>query len=45
MSNRRDFLKFLAGSPLLGALPAGLPAFAQALAQTATSSSRIPPRR
>ena len=33
MSNRRAFLKFLAASPLLGALPAGLPGFAQALAQ------------
>ena len=29
MSNRREFLKFLAASPLLGALPAGVPAFAQ----------------
>jgi len=29
MSNRRAFLKFLAASPLLGALPAGVPAFAQ----------------
>jgi 4-hydroxymandelate oxidase len=33
MSNRREFLKFLAASPLLGALPAGLPTFGQ-LAQT-----------
>ena len=33
MSNRREFLKFLAASPLLGALPAGMPGFAQALAQ------------
>ena len=33
MSNRREFLKFLAASPLLGALPAGVPGFAQALAQ------------
>jgi len=29
MSNRREFLKFLAASPLLGALPAGLPGFAE----------------
>src|SRR5262245_43721510 len=29
MSNRREFLRFLASSPLLGALPASLPAFAQ----------------
>jgi hypothetical protein len=34
MSNRREFLKFLAASPLLGALPAGLPTFAQTLAQS-----------
>jgi isopentenyl diphosphate isomerase/L-lactate dehydrogenase-like FMN-dependent dehydrogenase len=33
MSNRRAFLKFLAASPLLGALPAGVPGFAQALGQ------------
>jgi isopentenyl diphosphate isomerase/L-lactate dehydrogenase-like FMN-dependent dehydrogenase len=33
MSNRREFLKFLAASPLLGGLPAGFPALAQALAQ------------
>jgi isopentenyl diphosphate isomerase/L-lactate dehydrogenase-like FMN-dependent dehydrogenase len=33
MSNRRQFLKFLAASPLLGALPAGLPTFAQTIAQ------------
>ena len=29
MSKRREFLKFLAASPLLGALPAGLPGFAE----------------
>ena len=29
MSNRREFLKFLAASPLLSALPGGVPAFAQ----------------
>ena len=29
MSNRREFLKFLAASPLLGALHAGLPGFAE----------------
>jgi isopentenyl diphosphate isomerase/L-lactate dehydrogenase-like FMN-dependent dehydrogenase len=34
MSNRREFLKFLATSPLLGALPAGVPAFAQTVAQS-----------
>ncbi len=34
MSNRREFLRFLAGSPLLGALPGGFPTLAQALAQT-----------
>jgi 4-hydroxymandelate oxidase len=34
MSNRREFLKFLAASPLLGALPAGFPTFAQTLAQS-----------
>lgn len=33
MSNRREFLKFLAASPLLGSLPAGLPPFSQSLAQ------------
>ena len=35
MSNRREFLKFLAASPLLGGLPAAVPGMAQALAQTA----------
>ncbi|HVH28280.1 MAG TPA: alpha-hydroxy acid oxidase [Vicinamibacterales bacterium] len=34
MSNRRQFLKFVAASPLLGGLPAALPGLAQALAQT-----------
>jgi 4-hydroxymandelate oxidase len=29
MSKRREFLKFLAASPLLGALPAGMPGFAE----------------
>jgi isopentenyl diphosphate isomerase/L-lactate dehydrogenase-like FMN-dependent dehydrogenase len=33
MSNRREFLKFLAASPLLAGLPAGVPALAQALGQ------------
>ncbi|OFW39311.1 MAG: hypothetical protein A3F70_08020 [Acidobacteria bacterium RIFCSPLOWO2_12_FULL_67_14] len=34
MSNRRAFLKFLAGNPLLAALPGGLPVLAQSLVQT-----------
>ena len=29
MSKRREFLKFLAASPLLGAVPAGMPGFAE----------------
>jgi 4-hydroxymandelate oxidase len=34
MSNRREFLKFLAASPLLAGLPAALPGLAQTLGQT-----------
>ena len=45
MSDRREFLKFLAGSPLLLAYPALLDAFTQAPTAQAARLSKRPQRR